>query len=143
MVSEPELGVETAEIMRIVLVLPAPFGPKKPKLSPRSIAKLTPRTAATSPKSLTMSVASSTGLALTRHRRARPRGRAVASCASLAAAFWSWLVFTPAVLLNRGTGAQRIARRAYYRTSSSDVCIDTGLVTPRPGTQADAVVGEN
>ena len=32
----------------IVVVLPAPFGPRSPKSSPSSMAKLTPRTASTS-----------------------------------------------------------------------------------------------
>ena len=51
--SDPEVGCDTAEIIRIVLVLPAPFGPRKPKLSPRSMEKLTPLTASSSPKRLT------------------------------------------------------------------------------------------
>jgi hypothetical protein len=35
--------------MRIVVVLPAPLGPRRPTQVPASIAKLTPRTACTSP----------------------------------------------------------------------------------------------
>ena len=36
--------------MLIVVDLPAPFGPRKPNVSPRATSKLTPRTASTSPK---------------------------------------------------------------------------------------------
>jgi hypothetical protein len=36
--------------MRSVVVLPAPLGPRKPKISPRDTAKLTPRTASTVPR---------------------------------------------------------------------------------------------
>ena len=35
--------------MRSVVVLPAPFGPRKPKISPRATCRLTPRTASTAP----------------------------------------------------------------------------------------------
>jgi hypothetical protein len=35
--------------MRIVVVLPAPFGPRKPRISPRSTRKLTSSTAMTLP----------------------------------------------------------------------------------------------
>ena len=38
-VSVPELTGETQWIMRTVVVLPAPFGPRKPKHSPSSMAK--------------------------------------------------------------------------------------------------------
>jgi len=36
-------------IMRMIVVLPAPFGPSKPTHVPGQIEKLTPRTASTSP----------------------------------------------------------------------------------------------
>ena len=65
MVSEPDVGCDTAEIIRMVLVLPAPLGPRKPKLSPRSIVKLTPLTASKSPKRFTSSRASRMGLDVT------------------------------------------------------------------------------
>ena len=35
--------------MRIVVVLPAPFGPRKPKISPSFTCRSTPRTASTMP----------------------------------------------------------------------------------------------
>src|SRR5258708_39482247 len=35
--------------MRIVVVLPAPFSPRKPKISPRSTSKVRPRTACIGP----------------------------------------------------------------------------------------------
>ena len=40
---------ETAPIIRIVELLPAPFGPRKPNVSPRSTAKSIPSTAVKSP----------------------------------------------------------------------------------------------
>ena len=58
----PDVGCDTAEIMRMVLVLPAPFGPRNPKLSPRSMAKPTPLTASKSPKRFTSWRASRMGL---------------------------------------------------------------------------------
>ena len=49
----PAVGWDTAEIIRMVLVLPAPFGPRKPKLSPRSMVTSIPFTASKSPKRFT------------------------------------------------------------------------------------------
>src|SRR6202165_4080206 len=51
-VSVPEVTGETQEIMRIVEVLPAPFGPRKPKASPRATSKSMASTAINSPKRL-------------------------------------------------------------------------------------------
>ena len=42
---DPEVGLVSVMIMRIVVVLPAPFGPSKPKTSPSSTLKLIPFTA--------------------------------------------------------------------------------------------------
>src|SRR5579875_3611308 len=47
----PETG-DMHEIIRIVLVLPAPLGPRNPKHSPRTISKSTPSTAVKSPNRL-------------------------------------------------------------------------------------------
>ena len=47
--SVPPDGGETQPIIRIVDVLPAPFGPRKPNASPRSTSKSTPSTATSSP----------------------------------------------------------------------------------------------
>src|SRR6266487_1402094 len=49
MLSVPPEGGETQPIIRIVEVLPAPFGPRKPNASPRSTSKSTPSTATSSP----------------------------------------------------------------------------------------------
>ena len=46
------VGLASVQSMLIVVVLPAPLGPRKPKTSPASTSKLTPRTASTSPKDL-------------------------------------------------------------------------------------------
>src|SRR5581483_2354424 len=51
--SSPSVRGETQPIIRIVDDLPAPFGPRKPKASPRSTAKSIPSTAVRSPKRLT------------------------------------------------------------------------------------------
>ncbi len=48
--SRPHPGVSTPASMRMIVVLPAPSGPTRPKISPRVTAKLIPRTAATGPK---------------------------------------------------------------------------------------------
>ncbi len=50
--STPPLGGDMHAIMRIVEVLPAPFGPRKPNTSPRTMSKSTPSTATNSPNSL-------------------------------------------------------------------------------------------
>ena len=41
--------------MRMVVVLPAPFGPRNPTISPSPTAKVMPATASTSPKRLVTS----------------------------------------------------------------------------------------
>ncbi len=46
--AEPEVGISSVISILIVVVLPAPFGPSRPKSSPSAISKLTPRTASTS-----------------------------------------------------------------------------------------------
>ena len=51
-VAAPAVGLSRPSSMRIVVVLPAPFGPRKPKIAPRSTVKLTRSTAAKSPNSL-------------------------------------------------------------------------------------------
>jgi hypothetical protein len=45
--TEPELGRDSPSIMSIVVVFPAPFGPKKATTSPGLTVKSTPRTART------------------------------------------------------------------------------------------------
>src|SRR5436305_5393315 len=57
----PAVGVVSVQSMLIVVVLPAPLGPRKPNTSPGATSKLTPRTACTSPKSLTSSLTSIAG----------------------------------------------------------------------------------
>src|SRR6202165_4070647 len=43
----PPLGASSVASMRSVVVLPAPFGPRKPKISPRVTERSTPATAST------------------------------------------------------------------------------------------------
>ena len=50
--SVPAETGDTQAIMRIVLVLPAPLGPRKPKLSPAATSKSMPSTAVNTPKRL-------------------------------------------------------------------------------------------
>ena len=45
----PAVGRASVQRMLMVVDLPAPFGPRKPKVSPGSTRKSTPRTASTSP----------------------------------------------------------------------------------------------
>src|SRR5215207_7407715 len=45
MVAVPPLGSNSVQSILIVVVLPAPFGPSNPKISPARISKLTPSTA--------------------------------------------------------------------------------------------------
>src|SRR6185369_2873895 len=54
-VTDPESGMKMPVIMRIVVVLPAPFRPKRPVMVPRRTEKETPSTARTSPNVLTTS----------------------------------------------------------------------------------------
>src|SRR5689334_2973808 len=49
MVAVPSLGATRQASIRIVLVLPAPLGPRMPKTSPRAILRLRSRTAQESP----------------------------------------------------------------------------------------------
>ena len=47
--ASPDVGRISVDSMWIVLVLPAPFGPSRPKNWPRGIARSTPSTASVSP----------------------------------------------------------------------------------------------
>src|SRR5712692_7446886 len=51
-VRRPEVTGETPPIMRMVDVLPAPFGPRKPNASPLATSKSMPSTASRSPNLL-------------------------------------------------------------------------------------------
>src|SRR5438094_4877688 len=51
-VTPPELGGMKPVIMRMVVDLPAPFGPRKPSTSPLPTSKETPSTASFAPKDL-------------------------------------------------------------------------------------------
>src|SRR5688572_17804115 len=65
--TRPEVGVSRPEMQLIVVVLPAPFGPSRPKILPGSAAKLIPSTATRSPYCLRSSWTS-----ITRHRGDSP-----------------------------------------------------------------------
>src|ERR1700742_3107382 len=54
--ARPALGLVSVQSMLIVVVLPAPLGPRKPKTSPVPTSKLTPLTASKSPNDLRRSV---------------------------------------------------------------------------------------
>src|SRR5712671_2797011 len=45
----PDVGFSSPAIMRMVVVLPAPFGPRKPWISPLDTSRLTPSTAVNDP----------------------------------------------------------------------------------------------
>src|SRR6266849_5454212 len=53
MTTRPEVGLSNPAIIRIVVVLPAPFGPRKPWISPGATSRLTPSTAVKPPYFLT------------------------------------------------------------------------------------------
>src|SRR5688572_1536454 len=57
--ASPAFGLSTVYSMRSVVDLPAPFAPSSPVICPSRAMKLTPRTAATLPKDLVSSRASS------------------------------------------------------------------------------------
>src|SRR6059058_5859430 len=48
----PAVGLASVQSMLIVVVFPAPLGPRKPNTSPVATSKSTPLTASTSPKRL-------------------------------------------------------------------------------------------
>jgi hypothetical protein len=49
----PAVGASRPQIMRIVVDLPQPLGPRKPNTSPRRTSRSMPSTAVKSPKRLT------------------------------------------------------------------------------------------
>src|SRR5271167_35656 len=51
-IARPDVGRSNPVRILIVVVLPAPLGPKKPNISPGATAKLMPSTAVASPKRL-------------------------------------------------------------------------------------------
>src|SRR6185436_3005242 len=57
----PEVGCSSPQRMRIVVVLPEPFGPRIPKISPGRISKEMSSTAVILPKRRTMERTSTTG----------------------------------------------------------------------------------
>src|ERR1035437_1161358 len=56
----PAVGVSRPQSMRMVVDLPAPFGPRKPKISPRRTANETPATALNAPKCFSRFITSTT-----------------------------------------------------------------------------------
>src|SRR5262245_10479765 len=59
----PEVGASSPFSILIVVVLPAPFGPRKPKICPRGTSKLTASTATKSPNVLVSSWTTTAGSA--------------------------------------------------------------------------------
>src|SRR5258708_30670271 len=68
----PCVGVRSVEIMRRVVVLPAPWGPRSPVIEPSGAVNVTRRTACTSPKRFARSRVS-INLHSERQREERPR----------------------------------------------------------------------
>src|SRR3979411_3239554 len=58
MSADPDVGVVSPHSILNVVVFPAPFAPRNPRISPRPTWKLTPSTARTTPKRLTRALAS-------------------------------------------------------------------------------------
>src|SRR4051812_13335919 len=67
MVAFPLLGRVKPQSMRMVVVLPAPFAPRKPKMAPELIAKANSRTAWTFPKLLLKWFSTITGPLICEH----------------------------------------------------------------------------
>src|SRR4029453_15003510 len=63
-VADPEVGAMRAPSVRTVVVLPAPFGPRKPKTSPKPISRETSSNATRSPKRLPRPWTESAGVSL-------------------------------------------------------------------------------
>src|SRR4051812_47105075 len=76
----PPVGGSSVQSIRTVVVLPAPFGPRKPKTSPAATSRSIPRTASTPPlKVRTSARASMAGVAsLMRMKVERRRARSAA-----------------------------------------------------------------
>src|SRR5579875_231565 len=81
----PEVGSARVHRILIVVDLPAPFGPRKPNVSPPATSKSMPRTASTSPYLFVSSLTEMAGITLAcplqprRHLR-RGYGTAPAGC---------------------------------------------------------------
>src|SRR3954452_709975 len=66
MVTWPDVGLMRPTSIRIVVVFPAPFGPRKPKISPRCSSKETLSTIVLSPMIFVRVVAVSVGVSFIR-----------------------------------------------------------------------------
>ena len=64
--ADPDVGRESPRIMSMVVVLPAPLGPRNATTSPGSSTRSTPRTAWTDPKSLDTPVSPTAGTLVVR-----------------------------------------------------------------------------
>src|SRR6186997_1677506 len=64
----PEVGFSRPQSMRIVVDLPAPLAPRKPKISPASTVRLTPSTAVKAPKRFVRPASSTAAATLSPHR---------------------------------------------------------------------------
>src|SRR5664279_3978395 len=62
--ASPALGASTPQSMRMVVLLPAPLGPRKPKISPFSTSKVSSDTAVKSPNRRVRPRTSRTGSAM-------------------------------------------------------------------------------
>src|SRR4029453_4542596 len=75
--TRPAVGLSRPAIIRIVVVLPAPLGPRKPWISPGGPSRLTPCTATKSPYFLTRSWTRITRPLSSAGRRPAPRPASV------------------------------------------------------------------
>ena len=80
--TSPDVGRDRPSTMSIVVVLPAPFGPRKATISPGWISRSIPRTACTSPKVFVTPSSRTTGVVCVVMRPASParRRRPRAAC---------------------------------------------------------------
>src|SRR5512146_1741529 len=105
----PLVGEARPRITRIVVVLPAPFGPRKPVTFPGWTAKLSPSTAVTSPKRLVSPLTSMlTGPAEGR----RARGAAAGAEAGGSPGSCGW----KGARVSSGIPGRRVRPKARYAT---------------------------
>src|SRR6266508_2326929 len=119
--SVPPDGGDTHPIIRMVEVLPAPFGPRKPKASPRWTSKSIPSTAMSAPKRLTSPRACASGSCaaasislqpIGRTRRGRKRSSFSTMQAAVAAGHPSTTAAGIEILEDGGTAADAAGGRA-------------------------------
>src|SRR6266511_3959882 len=136
--SVPPDGGDTHPIIRMVEVLPAPFGPRKPKASPRWTSKSIPSTAMSAPKRLTSPRACASGSCaaasislqpIGRTRRGRKRSSFSTMQAAVAAGHPSTTAAGIEILEDGGTAADAAVAASFAS------CVAETVMTGRIGAE--------